>query len=398
MNTPASWVLWMPTVGCACATLCAQDVTGLTGHWAGARERLEARGLHPFLNYTLDGTRVLKGGYERGAAIAGVADFGVDLDFSKLSGGAGRLHAEGFYFHGDDPTAELVGDFNYFDNIVAAGGLRLYQLAYSFGGDGWETKLGLTAVDEDFATNQASTVFVNSAFGALPTMVWNSSVPIWPVNGLGVLVRKNWRDGGFAQVGLYDGEAEPDGDHHRGTRVRLGSEQGALLVAETGLEWTEQERHGRFTVGAWLHTGKFETLATGERVRSNHSLHALAEQSLDARGHWTGFARFGYAPKTDRSLVKTHADCGVHGNGAAWGRSDDVVGLAYFRTTFSGDYLGARGAQGSRVSEREEGVEFTYSLAVARGLWLQPDVQQIFGAHEINGDVTIAMVRLYAEF
>jgi hypothetical protein len=72
--------------------------------------------------------------------------------------------------------------------------------------------------------------------------------------------------------------------------------------------------------------------------------------------------------------------------------------LAYFRTTFSGDYLGARGAQGSRVSAREEGVEFTYSLAVARGLWLQPDVQQIFCAHEINGDVTIAMVRLYAEF
>ena len=369
-----------------------------TGNWGGTRDRWIERGVEPFFNYTLDALQVFKGGYERGTSVQGLVDFGVEADLHKLLHGVGSLRLHGLYFHGDDPTAELVGDFAYLDNIVAAGGVRLYQITYSTDLDGWNMKFGLTAVDEDFGNAETAVLFVNSAFGPVSTLSWNSGLAIWPTNVLGVRVERAVNGNGFFRLGVYDGGAEPDGNSRRGTRVRLKGADGAIAVVETGFSWGTEEASGLLQVGGWWHSGEFQDHGTAAALEHNHGFHVSLEQPLNDAGTWRGFARFGHAPREDRSIVQSHFDAGLTGAGLIPGRPADALGLAYFRTSFSDDYLAARWEGGDAVTRNEAGLELTYSIALAPGIWLQPDLQYLFSVHEAGDDVIAGIVRLYIDF
>jgi porin len=372
---------------------------GLAGPLGGARSRWEAAGVSPFLNYTADGLAVLNGGFRRGESLQGVAEFGFDLDLERIAGWAGtQLHVHGLYLHGDDPSADLVGDFNYLSNIVARGGLRLYQLHLLHESERWSGKMGVVAPDDDFAVSPTSEIFVNSAFGVMPSLSCNSGLAIWPAASLGVWGKVHVAQRTFLQAGIYDGHVPDDYRNRHGTRFDTSSAQGAIALAELAHEWGSVEAPSSGRVGAWWHTGEFADFESGATLDQNHGFHALVEQTLSADGRLRGFARFGYAPRQNRSTVRTHWDAGFTLEGPLPSRSSDVLGLAWFTTRFSESYRAARLTGGAEVTPREAGVEITYAIALRPGLTLQPDFQYIFDAHESGRDAAVAILRVYAEF
>ncbi len=358
----------------------------------------ETSAINPFASYTLDGLRVFHGGLSGGETLAGLVDFGATVDLARLwQGGRGELLVHGLYFHGDDPSAELVGDFAYLDNIVASGGVRLYQLVYQWEDDAGGFRVGLTSVDEDFGSCETAALFINSAFGPIQTLSVNSGLAIWPLNALGTVVHRHVGQGGFVRAGVYDGVAEPEEGSNRGTRHHLNAKDGFLAHVDLGHTWGSSDTPGAASLGGWWHTGRTERHGDGQTVRGNYGLHVTLEQALDRDGAWRGFARAGYSPRQDRSYVRLQFDTGVVATGQWFGREEDQIGFGLFHTSFSDDYVRTRRSAGDAVAATETGLELTYSLSLGRGVTLQPDLQYLFSPHEGGDDALVGILRFYVE-
>lgn len=400
MKTVAGFVMGSVLLAPSAAVADEQETEfGLLGDFSGERARWSNRGLHPFLNYTADGLALLRGGFQRDESLQGAAEFGMECDLEKTAGWPdARLHLHGLYFHGDDPSADFVGDANYLSNIVAPSGVRLFEAWVGFTRGSWEFKAGLLATDTDFGGCEPANLFVNSSFGPLPSYAYNSSTPVWPFSGPGVAALGKLGETGFLRLGLYDGAVEDSHENRHGLRHEVSSSEGVFGVAELGSTWNSDGRSGSWTVGAWWHSGKFTDFRDDSEVDGNAGFHLMLQEAITPDGRWMAFGRIGYAPKDDRTFISLHTDLGVVGQGVFRGRPRDSLGLAYFRSRYGNDYLAGRRSAGDSVTTAEAGIELTYSCSLGRGVWLQPDLQYIFDPHESGSDAAVAIVRLYVEF
>jgi carbohydrate-selective porin OprB len=128
------------------------------------------------------------------------------------------------------------------------------------------------------------------------------------------------------------------------------------------------------------------------------------ELGLFGRASWADGATETYAfTEIDRSVSG-----GVVLKGAAWGRGQDIVGIAYARNGLSDthrEYL-ARGGLGfflgdGRLRYRPESlVEMFYNFRATRHAWISLDVQRIENPayNADRGPVLVTGARLHAEF
>ena len=375
----------------------------LTGEWGGGRTAWEQRGVSLFANYTVDGLRNWNGGYAQGNTLQGAAEAGLAFDLEKTWGWRGAsLYLSGMRLHGDDPSAELVGDYNYVSNIVGENTSRVFQVWAAWQREEFSVKGGLLTFDDMFMVSETAQLFINSGFGPMPTISGNTSTPIWPISALGAVA--GWVDeaGWSLHAGVFDGDGGDELSNRRGTTIRLDADEGALAVLEAGKVFSQTTHATSVRIGAWFHSGYFQDYASGEERRGNEGFFAVIDRQVsqaNASGPvWRMFARAGHAASEARNVVRSHADVGVSASGLIAGRPDDVVGVAICRTEFGSDYLAARAAGESVVSGRETVIEATYSIALGRGVTLQPDLQYVFDPHESGRDAFLGILRVYAEF
>ena len=76
------------------------------------------------------------------------------------------------------------------------------------------------------------------------------------------------------------------------------------------------------------------------------------------------------------------------------GRPDDLLGIGYFWTKFGDAYLESN----SGVTSSESAVEMTYFAPLNETVYVQPDVQWIFDAHDSNEDVLVFGIRAGINF
>ena len=348
----------------------------------------------------------LRGGFRKGIVGAGLFDVAIDFDLEALGGWEGMsLHTQFLGIMGDDPTAELVGDFNVVSNIVALNTFRLFQ--------GWIQKewdsgrhgirAGVMTLDDDFMGSEEAGLFLNSAFGPLPTESGNTGAPIFPVGGLGFLAYSEPVESWRVQFGIYDGDAGDEEDNLHGFDLSVGSDDGVAMFFQVGLQWPAGGRlPGTVNLGGYRHTGTFENFEGGVAVDGMSSVYLVIDQALAVNREGDirvgGFFRTGFTPQNDGSVVSFQVDGGLTVHDLLPGRWDDVWGFGVSRTQFSDPYLSFRQRAGETVGEAETVIEITVRFKVRDWLTVQPDLQWVLNPHESTRDALVFGLRFAREF
>ena len=361
-----------------------------TGDWGGLRTQLADRGVVFNFTYAADPIAAVSGGIKRGVFYNGFLDLGTDIDLEKLVGWkGGHFHVNGFYPHGENGSANYVGDIGTFSNIEAYDTYRLYELwlEQNFFEDRFSLRVGQITFDSEFAVLDAyGGLFVQSGFGAPEAFSANLPLPVFPNAAPGMRVRIAPFKGFAMQAAVFDGNVAPGltPDHspnaatstefnRHGTHWALRPDEGALFVVEMSYRFNQPSEEelsatrtsadarplgtpavpvvsqrglaGSYEFGFLYHTDGFadisdvtlagigSSLAPAEaRNRgANYAIYANIEQEIwrESGSEDQGVGAFAHAVwmPPDRNYVESSVEGGLHYHGAIPGRDHDSLGL-----------------------------------------------------------------------
>lgn len=368
------------------------------------RERWSTGGFKPYATYVGEMFSNLNGGNRTGTTWEGLLDFGVGLDLEELSALKGEVHLGAFWIMGEDPSGKLVGDFNTLSNITAYNTVRLFQAWYQqeWAGGRATFRIGQIAADDDFMVSENALLFLNSAFGPLPTESANIPAPIFPLGALGIWSRFQATQNTYLQFGLYDGNAGEEEINHKGFEYKLNDSDGYAFFFEGGASVTLGSLPGEYKIGGFYHTGEFEDFNFGTIVENNYSFYFVADQALALNAEnepgVSAFLRLGHSPQKDRNTVGFYFDAGLTFINVLPVRSDDLFGIGISYTDFSDDFLRNVRTGGNAFSDSETILEITWQAAITPWLTLQPDLQFIFDPAEGRDDAVVFGLRMETSF
>ncbi|MEZ4332271.1 MAG: carbohydrate porin [Myxococcota bacterium] len=400
--------------------------------WRRGRELLARAGLRPEAVYTLDVLRNAKGGLARKTDALGNLDLTLTWQPEAWLGrDLGTFFLYGLVNHGGRPS-RAVGDGQIADNIEAPDAARLFEAWWQKGLlDGRASLLlGLYDVNSEFYAVESAELFVNSAFG-MGSELGNSGrngPSIFPATSLGARVKLEPVHGYEFQAAVLDG-VPGDPDHPARTRIELGSDDGAFLIAELARHWqrsptrdsvdvlrrTQRRRIGRaydqipdflrIAIGSWLYTARLPHLARtgvdGEPAE-RHGLpgvyliadfDATALDPLHARG-LSAFLQAGWADG-DVGPYAGYFGGGFKYTGLIAFRPQDETGFAVAAALNGRAYTEARQRSGERPAAGEVAFEWTHRVVVTPWLSLQGDLQYVLdpGGLKSRSDALIGGIR-----
>lgn len=372
----------------------------LTGKWS-VRMQLEEKGIQPFATLTSEVWGNAAGGLKTGAWYDQLLDFGFQLDTAKLGwwdGGSFFVQAHWVEHSGGASCfEEYTGAFNPVSSIMAGDQLRIFNLYYQqvWDNDAILLKLGQIAADDDFMGSDYSGLFLNSAFGAMPSQVGtplaascrhSPAFPIYSVAAPGIFLRVRPTESLYTQLGLYYGRPGLDKPSNHGfdwvneTPPELG------MFLEGGYTYKIAQRPATIRVGLTYHTGELDDFsgapagdppATHQVVRNFYAIHDL-ELLADNEGKpkLGLFCRAGVTPEPNKSMVGLYADGGLNWFAPLACRPDDTAGIAVSYTKFGDAFRTSTGPDG--IAADETTLELTYKASVTRWLTMQADAQLLF--------------------
>lgn len=413
----------------------------LLGDWGGLRTSLQKHGVDFEFVYFAAVPMNLDGGLKRGGVYQGGLLMMLDLYSDKLVGyEGGQLHVGGLSIHNQSDFAEkYIGDLNKVSMLDFPDTLHLWELWYEqkFWGNRAALKVGQLVIDRDFVLPEyhnslAGISLLNQTF-FYPTMAFNVyDQPFFPVGhhalastpygAPGARLRLDPCSHAYFQIGVYDGN--PD-RKHGGTRVRLSSEEGALIYAELTLRINQSDTAtrppGNLKLGGYYHTDDFFDMYQGSFVafdnyvaaqgfplppisggiarerEGNYGIYFLADQMLwrevgkddPAQQGLTGFFRAAFAPK-DRNLAQFGIDGGLVYKGLIPTRDWDTLALGVSYLEISDDLRKAQRdinalitsfggpAPFSKIADHETVVELSYKAQLTAWWTVQPSIQRVF--------------------
>lgn len=389
-----------PSEGRSQTNAAAASPDTLTGNWR-ARMQLEEQGIEPFATLTSEVWGNAAGGLKTGGWYNQLLDFGFQLDTAKLGwweGGSFFVQAHWVEHSGNASCfEEYTGAFNPVSSIMAGDQLRIFNLYYQqvWNNDNVLLKFGQIAADDDFMGSDYSGLFLNSAFGAMPSQVGtplatscgnSPAFPIYAVSAPGIFVRVRPSESIYTQLGLYYGRPGLDQPSNHGfdwvnqTPPELG------LFWESGYSYKLAQHPATIRFGLTYHTGPlddFSGMATGnppttrQAVPNYYAIHDLQLLADHEGNPKLGlFCRGGITPEMDRSMLSLYADAGFNWFAPLPGRRDDVAGLAVSYTKFGNAFRQSTGLDG--VAADETTLELTYQAEINRWLTMQADAQFLF--------------------
>lgn len=388
----------------------------LTGN-SSPRQRLEVKGVRTFAILTSEVWDNAAGGLKTGAWYDQLLDFGFQLDTAKLGwwkGGSFLAQAHWVEHSGDASCFdEYTGGFNPVSSIMAGDHLRIFNLYYQqvWMAEAIQLKLGQIAVDDDFMGSDYAGLFLNSAFGAMPSQVGtplatscgnSPPFPIYSVAAPGIFLRTRPTESIYSQLGLYYGRPGLDKSSNHGfdwvheTPPELG------LFWENGYSYKLAQRPATIRLGLTFHTGELDdfrgtntggTPATRQAVPNYYAINDLQLLADRAGRPKLGlFARAGLTPEPNLSMVSLYADGGLNWFAPLPGRPDDAAGVAVSYTQFGSAFRESTGPEA--IASGETTVELTYKARVTAWMVLQADLQILFdpARNPDSGSREIAMV------
>jgi porin len=384
----------------------------LLGDWGGLRPRLEGKGLSFSLSYTGEAAAVVSGGRRHGTDYAQQVELRADQDWEKIGGAKGlKTHIVFINRAGRNASADYAGD-NLFQLQEIYGGtdhaaVHLVE-AYAeqaLSGGAVNLAAGRLPVGEDFATSPLYCSFMNTAVCGYPhSLPAKVGFTGYPNSTWGARVRVAPGPHFYAQTGVY--QVRPKFGGKFGFDWGFSGTTGAYLPIEIGFEpeLGPSALPGHYKAGFGRDSSNYPDnfldaqgrpfVTSGNPPRRHggrHSFYLLADQMLrrNGEGGTDGLVLLGgyvhSAPST--SQLSDFAFAGLLDQGLIPSRPDDSAGLivAYARVS---DSLAAtqrlQSAAGLPLASDAPGVQSSevivegrYSVAVAPGVTVMPDVQYL---------------------
>jgi porin len=331
--------------------------------------------------YTGEGWRNVSGGARRDGTYLENIDLIATLDAERAFGWSGTTFLVSG-LHNNDPTLSdrIVGDIQTVSNIDTDGATRLYEAWVERAFDGGAVKVGLIDLNSEVDVNETGALFINSSHGIGPdfSQVGENGPSIFPITGLGVVMRWDYSERVQARLAAFEGTAgDPDRPHR--TAIDLDGGEGALVAGEVTLRPTEASR---YLLGAWRNTGYSTDFTDEEMRRRTESLgvYGLAEGRLIERGEHSlsAFTRVGFAD-SDVHQISRYIGAGLVWAGPllASAEFDEQLGLSVANIENGRPFLRAQAEAGSTLERHETAIELTYRVQALSWLALQPDLQYI---------------------
>jgi len=355
----------------------------------------------------------------RGVIYEHSLDLPLDVDLSRLVPGwdGATFHANALWIAGPGLSQSYVGNVSNLSNIEGYNTVRLQELWYqqNFLKDRISLKIGQIAADSEFFTSRTASLFVNGTFGNFTLTGANlpdpHDFPAYPTAAPAVRLRVQPVDQFYAQVAVFNGSTESQPANNNGTDFPVNSESGALVMSEIGYLLNQgagaEGLPGTYKLGSFVHTHDFtswSSQAAGAPVSAgcDYGVYGVADQQLYAQEgrSISVFTRLGYAPP-EVNAIDWYVDGGFNFTGFIPSRPKDIIGIAFSRSQFSGDYSDAQTVlHGTNSYSAETVVESTYKIRLTPWWTLQPDFQYVFTPSGIDGshDAAVLGIRTAVTF
>lgn len=337
--------------------------------------------------FTLEATYIgdiignLHGGIKTGAAYMGKADLAVSFHTDRAKwwkGGILKVKFENT--HGGTPSADLVGDFQVFNNIEAGNHTYLSELYYAQQIKRINLQIGLLDINSDFMITEHAGLFFNSSFGIPSTVATNNPVPAFPMTGWGFVAQYFATDQLHISGGLYDGEQKDWDENPYNVNWSFSKYDGIFSILEfrslypifKGLEtdiklgshlwWYVDERNQKDTYNYGLYLSLEQEIL---HTANNASLHAFTQIT------WT---------PCSLNYNDVYFSFGVYSAGFWKKRPTDKVGLALCMAYFSS------------IKEAETNLEANYKFNFIDHFYLQPHIQCVFNPKGTDSHLKPAIV------
>lgn len=387
-----------------------------TGDWGGVRTKLSDKGIDFNLTYWVDVWGNVHGGIKQEAVYAGLGMLAARIDLEKLAGWHGAtFYSRWLWLSGEDPSAELVGNFFAIGNISGFNTFRNYELwlQQDFLDEKISIRAGQLAGDSEFAISDYASVFLNGTFGwpvALTSNIPNGG-PAYPSGAPGVRLKVKPLPGLTIMSAGFQGNVFAQNVNAHGFKWDLNYEQGLLWINE--VQWHHSFwLPGDVKAGVWLESGPFVNFSNAAATNSgNYGVYFVLDQMLyrEATDEATAahpskqglgaFTRLAFQP-ADRNYISFYADGGLNYLGLIPGRDMDTaaIGVACGELT-----SGARAQlvdAGGSGPPCEVVIEATYAAQVTRWLVVEPDIQLILNPSGVtkSSDALVLGMRAIINF
>ena len=379
----------------------------MTGNWFGARDALVGWGITAGIHYATDLMANAAGGLRRGQAYAG--DFDVDIlaDLEKLAGVRGlTFGVSGSWGSGTNLSLDIGNIFNVTqafeaNNVVRLSNLYLQQSLL----DGrLDVKAGRFATGADFLTAPANVSLVNDTINPFlnavqtnvpsvttpPNTTWGGRIAARPTEALSLSAGAFYSDPTLNQLTA------------NGTEFGISGSAGYFVIGEAGYRVNSEEGAaglpGRYRAGGYYDSNEYAYVDNPGRQRTgNYGFYLVGEQMVyreGGAGSDQGLSLFGaliYAPQQRINTLPWFASAGANYRGLVPGRDKDAAAFALYYGGFSRDLPG---------QTYELVFEWTYTIALAGWLTVQPDVQYVVNpkGRTSVGNAVVIGAQLAVEF
>jgi porin len=379
----------------------------MTGNWFGARDALAGWGITPGVRYATDLMANVAGGQRRGQAYAGDFDVGLLVDLEKLAGARGlTFGVSGDWGSGTNLSLDIGNIFNVTqafeaNNVVRLSNLYLQQSLL----DGrLDVKAGRFATGADFLTAPANVSLVNDAINPYLTAVQTNvpSVTTPPNTTWGGRIAARPTEALSLSAGAYYSDPTLNQLTANGTEFGISGSAGYFVIGEAGYRVNSEKGAaglpGRYRAGGYYDSNEYAYLDNpGRRRTGNYGFYLVGEQMVyreGGAGSDQGLSLFGaliYAPQQRINTLPWFASAGANYRGLVPGRDKDAAAFALYYGGFSRDLPG---------QTYELVLEWTYAIAVAGWLTVQPDVQYVVnpGGRSRVGNAVVIGAQLAVEF
>jgi len=378
----------------------------LTGDWFGARDALVGWGITPSVRYATDMQANVLGGQRRGTAYAGDFTVDVGVDMEKLAGLRGlTLGVSADWASGTNLSSDIGNTFTvaqaFEGRMVRLSSLYLQQ---SLLDGSLDVKAGRFATGADFLLAPADVNLVNDTMNPIldavqknvpgvtapPDSTWGGRVIARPTEALSF------------SAGAFYSDPSLDQLTANGTEFGISGSAGYFVLGEAGYRLNSEKGDtglpGRYRAGGYYDSNEYTSLTNpGRQQTGNYGLFVLGEQMVyreGGAGSDQGLSLFGafiYAPQQRINPLPYFASAGASYRGLVPGRDKDTTGFTLYYGGFSRDLP---------RQTYELVLEWTYAIAVARWLIVQPDLQYVInpGGRSNVGSAVVLGAQLAIEF
>lgn len=311
-------------------------------------------------NYYGDAGANLRGGIKTGGFYLGWVNTDLTIHLWKESSFLISLGNT----HGNQPSIEMLGDYQYASGIEAGNHTFLYELWFRQGFGIGDVTIGLQEVNSEFAFTDYGTLFLNSSFGLPPSISCNFTAPTFPLTTPGITTRWFLSPKTTFKLAAFDGVPTDFRNNPHNLKWEISKKDGLFIFSEIQRTIQTGPLTGTLKGGFYFH----EHFSFNDTITpDNHGFYVIADQEIwkneASRKNLGCFLQFGYCPEylNDHSY---YIGTGIHYAGAFKKNGSDIAGIGLAHALFND-------------AGHETALELSYLYPFCRYFFVQPDIQYI---------------------